>query len=114
LKLVAEEGLENRWTRHRDNAELLWAGLASLGISCHVPIEHRLPSLTTALIPEGINGMAVSVHLRQNYNIEMAAGLGQLAGKAWRIGLMGFNSRPENVTLLIAALEKALAAVRKA
>ena len=112
LRLVAEEGLENRWTRHRENAELLWEGLAQLGIGCHVTKEHRLPSLTTALVPEGVDSKAVSVHLLHNYNIEMAAGLGQLAGKVWRIGLMGFNSRRENVTLLLGALEKALAAVR--
>jgi alanine-glyoxylate transaminase/serine-glyoxylate transaminase/serine-pyruvate transaminase len=111
LRLVAEEGLENRWTRHRENAELLWEGLAQLGIGCHVAKEHRLPSLTTALVPDGIDSKAVSVHLLQNYNIEMAAGLGQLAGKVWRIGLMGFNSRRENITLLLGALEKALAAV---
>ncbi len=112
LRLVAEEGLENRWTRHRENAELLWGGLAQLGIGCHVTKEHRLPSLTTALVPDGTDSKAVSVHLLQNYNIEMAAGLGQLAGKVWRIGLMGFNSRRENVTLLLGALERALAAVR--
>lgn len=112
LRLVAEEGLENRWERHRENAEMLWAGLEELGIFCHVALEHRLASLTTALIPEGIDGKAVSVHLLQNYNIEMAAGLGQLAGKVWRIGLMGFNSRKENVTLLLAALKETLADMR--
>lgn len=109
LLLVAEEGLENRWKRHQENAEMLWAGLEELGISCHVAKEYRLASLTTALIPEGIDGKAVSGQLLQNYNIEMAAGLGQLAGKVWRIGLMGFNSRRENVTLLLAALKDTLA-----
>ncbi len=109
LRLVAEEGLEARWRRHQENAELLWAGLAELGIGCHVPREYRLPSLTTAVIPAGIDGKAVAVFLRENYNIEIAAGLGQLGGKVWRIGLMGFNSRRENVTLLLAALKEALA-----
>jgi alanine-glyoxylate transaminase/serine-glyoxylate transaminase/serine-pyruvate transaminase len=112
LRLVAEEGLENRWRRHVETAELLWEGLERLGIGCLVPEEHRLPSLTTALVPEGVDAKAVSVYLLRNYNIEMAAGLGQLAGKVWRIGLMGFNSRRENVTLLLAALANALAAVR--
>lgn len=112
LRLVAEEGLEKRWERHIANSELMWEGLEKLGIFCHVPREHRLPSLTTALIPEGVDGKAVSGHLLQNYNIEMAQGLGQLAGKVWRIGLMGFNSRRENVTLLLAALEKTLAALK--
>ncbi len=108
LRLVAEEGLEARWQRHQHNAELLWEGLAELGISCHVPREYRLPSLTTAVIPEGVDGKAVAVYLRKNYNIEIAAGLGQLGGKVWRIGLMGFNSRRENVALLLAALKDAL------
>lgn len=109
LRLVAEEGLENRWERHRNNVEMLWDGLADLGIGCHVDKRNRLPSLTTALVPRGIDGKAVSAYLLQNYNIEIAAGLGQLAGKVWRIGLMGFNSRPENVTLLLAALKMAIA-----
>jgi alanine-glyoxylate transaminase/serine-glyoxylate transaminase/serine-pyruvate transaminase len=110
LRIIAEEGLEARWERHRRNAEMLWGGLADLGIGCHVAKEHRLPSLTTALVPDGIDPKAVSAYLLKNYNIEMAAGLGQLAGKVWRIGLMGFNSRPENVSLLLTALKDALQA----
>jgi alanine-glyoxylate transaminase/serine-glyoxylate transaminase/serine-pyruvate transaminase len=113
LRLVAEEGLENRWERHRQNAEMLWRGLADLGIQCHVAKEHRLPSLTTACVPDGVDSRAVASYLLENYNIEIAAGLGPLAGKVWRIGLMGFNSRRENVTLLLSALEKALDAVGK-
>lgn len=111
LRLISEEGLEARWDRHTANAEMLYNGLQDLGIGCHVRKEHRLPSLTTALVPEGVDSKAVSAYLLNNYNIEMAAGLGQLAGKVWRIGLMGFNSRAENVLLLLAALKKALEAV---
>ena len=111
LCLVAEEGLEARWERHRSNAELLWSGLEEMGISCHVDKENRLPSLTTALVPDGVDSKAVAGHILQNYNIEIAAGLGQLAGKVWRIGLMGFNSRRENVTLLLSALKNGLADV---
>jgi len=111
LRLVAEEGLEARWERHRQNAELLWDGLAELGIGCHVDQEIRLPSLTTALIPDGVDGKAVARYLLQNYNIEIAAGLGQLGGKVWRIGLMGFNSRQENVLVLLAGLKEALKAL---
>jgi alanine-glyoxylate transaminase / serine-glyoxylate transaminase / serine-pyruvate transaminase len=110
LRLIVEEGLWERWERHTKNAELLWEGLEDLGIACHVDKEFRLPSLTTALIPEGIDGKSVCAHLLHNYNIEVAAGLGQLAGRVWRIGLMGFNSRPENVLLLLTALKKALEA----
>lgn len=108
LRLVAEEGLEDRWERHRANAEILWEGLAELGIECHVDKEFRLPSLTTALVPSGVDSKAVAGYLLQNYNIEIANGLGQLGGKVWRIGLMGFNSRVENVMLLLEALKKAL------
>jgi alanine-glyoxylate transaminase/serine-glyoxylate transaminase/serine-pyruvate transaminase len=111
LRLIAEEGLENRWERHRSNAEMLWDGLEELGISCHVDKAIRLPSLTTPVIPDGVDGKAVSSYLLQNFNIEIFPGLGQLAGKVWRIGLMGHNSRPENVLLLLSALEKALEAV---
>ena len=108
LCLIAEEGLEDRWERHRANAEMLWEGLEELGIECHVHKEFRLPSLTTALVPPGIDSKAVSAYLLQTYNIEIAAGLGQLAGKVWRIGLMGFNSRAENVILLLEAMKRAL------
>ncbi len=111
LSLIAEEGLEHRWDRHRANAEALYDGLQELGIECHVEKEFRLSSLTTALVPDGVDAKAVSQHLLQHYNIEIAGGLGQLAGKVWRIGLMGFNSRPENVLLLLSAMEKALEAV---
>ena len=109
LRLVAEEGLEARWQRHQKNAELLWSGLAELKLECHVPQEIRLPTLTTVRIPEGVNGKAVSSQLLNEYNIEIAGGLGELGGKVWRIGLMGYNSRPENVMLLLTALEKVLA-----
>lgn len=109
LRLVAEEGLEARWARHQTHAEQLWAGLAKLGLTCHVAPEIRLPTLTTVRIPAGINGKAVQQQLLQRYNIEIGGGLGDLAGKVWRIGLMGYNSRIENVTLLLAALEAVLA-----
>ncbi|MBK8431681.1 MAG: alanine--glyoxylate aminotransferase family protein [Chloroflexi bacterium] len=108
LRLVAEEGLAERWARHRATAELFWEGLASMGLSCHVAAEHRLPSLTTVRVPEGVDSKAVVVALRERYNIEIAGGLGELAGKVWRIGLMGFNSRAENVVLLLAALKEVL------
>ena len=108
LRLVAEEGLEARWARHQANAELLWAGLADLGLECHVPLEHRLPTLTTVRIPPGVDGKAVQRALLNGFNIEIAGGLGQLAGRVWRVGLMGYNSRPENVALLLAALRQVL------
>lgn len=108
LRLVAEEGLEARWERHQVNAELLWAGLADMGLECHVERTYRLPSLTTVRVPDGVDAKAVAGTLLRDYNIEIAGGLGQLAGKVWRIGLMGFNSRKENVTLLLAVLKAVL------
>lgn len=108
LRLIAEEGLENRWARHRENAEYLWSGLAELGIDCHVPVPHRAVSLTTAKVPEGVDAKAVCRRLLAEYNVEIAGGLGELAGKVWRIGLMGFNSRRENVELLLSALRHVL------
>jgi alanine-glyoxylate transaminase/serine-glyoxylate transaminase/serine-pyruvate transaminase len=108
LRIVAEEGLEDRWARHRRNAELLWAGIEKLGLSLHVPLAHRLPSLTTVRIPEGVDDLKVRQRLLNEYNIEISGGLGELKGKVWRIGLMGFSSRKENVTLLLSALENIL------
>lgn len=108
LRLVAEEGLEARWVRHRQNAEMLWDGLEELGLEMHVPLEHRLPSLTTVKIPDGVDAAAVRRKLLNRYNIEIAGGLGELKGKVWRIGLMGYSSRQENVLTLLAALEEVL------
>ncbi|MBV5261596.1 alanine--glyoxylate aminotransferase family protein [Synechococcus moorigangaii CMS01] len=108
LMLVAEEGLEARWQRHQEAADLLWAGLEDMGLQCQVDREIRLPTLTTVRIPDGVDGAAVTTQLMKEYNIEIAGGLGDLAGKVWRIGLMGYNARKENVTLLLAALKQVL------
>ena len=108
LRLIASEGLSARWQRHQESAEVLWEGLADLGLECHVPREHRLVSLTTVRVPEGVEPKAVTRTLLEKHNIEIANGLGQLAGKVWRIGLMGYNSRTDNVYRLLAALESVL------
>ncbi len=108
LRMVAEEGLAARWARHQAAAELLWDGLADLGLECHAPQEIRLPSLTTVRVPEGVDAAAVARRLLTDYNIEISGGLGQLAGKIWRIGLMGFNARSENVLLVLEALRRVL------
>ncbi|RME78709.1 MAG: alanine--glyoxylate aminotransferase family protein, partial [Chloroflexi bacterium] len=109
LRLIYEEGLEARFDRHRRHAEMLWAGLEELGFTMHVPLEHRLPPLTTPRLPEGLDELSVRKRLLAEYNIEIAGGLGQLAGQVWRIGLMGYSSRRENVTLLLAALKTLMA-----
>lgn len=108
LRIVEQEGLEGRWDRHRKNAELLWSGLEDLGLKLHVPSAHRLPTLTTVRVPDGIDELAVRRRLMQDYSIEIAGGLGELAGTVWRIGLMGYSSNVANVTLLLAALRDAL------
>jgi alanine-glyoxylate transaminase/serine-glyoxylate transaminase/serine-pyruvate transaminase len=108
LRLAAEEGLEARFERHRANAQLLWDGLEELDLSLFVPEEYRLPTLTTPIIPPGIDGLAVRKQLLNDFNLEIAGGFGPLVGKIWRIGLMGYSSRRENVVLLLAALREIL------
>jgi alanine-glyoxylate transaminase / serine-glyoxylate transaminase / serine-pyruvate transaminase len=108
LRLVQEEGLEARYLRHRTNSELLWAGLEDLGLKLIVPLDHRLPSLTTVAVPEGVNDAQIRQRLLDDYNIEIAGGLGAFKGKAWRIGLMGYSSRRENIILLVSALSRLL------
>ena len=108
LQIIAEEGLEARWARHQKNAEIFWQGLENMGLECHVDHAIRLPSLTTVRIPDGVDGKAIAGRLLSEFNIEIAAGLGELGGKVWRVGLMGYNSRPENVDLLLAALQTVL------
>jgi len=105
LRMVMEEGLEARWERHRVNAEMLWDGLEALGLVLHVPDpDRRIPSLTTVRVPEEVDEAAVRARLREEYGIEIGAGLGPLKGKIWRIGLMGHGSQKPNVVLLLAAL----------
>jgi alanine-glyoxylate transaminase/serine-glyoxylate transaminase/serine-pyruvate transaminase len=108
LRLLAEEGLAARWQRHQKTAEYLWKGLADLGLTCHVAQEFRLPTLTTVRVPSGVDAKAVSRTLLNDYNIEVGGGLGELAGQVWRIGLMGYNSQPEKVDLLLKALAEVL------
>jgi alanine-glyoxylate transaminase/serine-glyoxylate transaminase/serine-pyruvate transaminase len=108
LRLVAEEGLEARLQRHRANAGLLWAGLEELGLPPRVPLEYRLASLTTAQLPANLDEAAIRGKLLHEYNLEIVGGFGPLAGQIWRIGLMGYSSRRENVELLLALLKKLL------
>ena len=108
LRLVAEEGLEARFERHRANAKVLWAGLEDLDLSLLVPEENRSSTLTTAIVPPGVDALEIRQQLLNDYNLEIAGGFGPLAGQIWRIGLMGFSSRRENVLLLLAALREIL------
>jgi alanine-glyoxylate transaminase / serine-glyoxylate transaminase / serine-pyruvate transaminase len=104
LRLVVEEGLEARFERHQRNAEMLWDGLEAMGLELHVDAPHRVPSLTTVRVPDGVDEAQVRTALRDVYGIEIGAGLGPLKGKVWRIGLMGYGSQRANVILLLAAL----------
>jgi alanine-glyoxylate transaminase/serine-glyoxylate transaminase/serine-pyruvate transaminase len=108
LRIVHEEGLEGRFARHKENSELLWAGLEEMDLRLIVPKEHRLPTLTTVAVPDGVDEAAIRQRLLEEYNIEIAGGLGAFKGKAWRIGLMGYSSRRENVRLLLSALAELL------
>lgn len=108
LRLIAQEGLTNCWQRHQRNVEYLWQGLEDLGLTLHVERDLRLPTLTTVRIPEGVDGKQVTQQLLHQHNIEIGGGLGELAGQVWRIGLMGYNSRPENVDQLLVALRQVL------
>ncbi len=108
LRLIAEEGIENCWSRHQQNVEYLWTSLESIGLSMHVQPQYRLPTLTTVKVPEGVDAKAITNKLLNHHNIEVGNGLGELAGKVWRVGLMGYNSRPDTVDRLVGAFKEVL------
>jgi len=108
LRLAAEEGLEARFARHRTNAVSLWQGLEDLDLPPLIPLAFRLPMLTTPRLPEGIDEAALRRRLLDEAGIEIAGGLGALKGRVWRIGLMGYSSRGENVTRLLDAIRPLL------
>jgi alanine-glyoxylate transaminase/serine-glyoxylate transaminase/serine-pyruvate transaminase len=108
LRLLQEEGLEPRWARHRRNHLALKAGLNALGLTYTAAEGHQLPQLNAVRIPAGVDDMAVRKRLLSEFSIEIGGGLGDFKGKAWRIGLMGYNSRPAVVLLFLGALEQCL------
>ncbi|MFH0897712.1 MAG: alanine--glyoxylate aminotransferase family protein, partial [Candidatus Bathyarchaeota archaeon] len=108
LRIVKEEGLEERWSRHRNNCLALIAGLEALGLDIFAQQGHNLPSLTAIKIPRGVSDAKVRRFLLDNFNIDISGGQGSLNGKVWRIGLMGLNSNEENVILILEALARAL------
>src|SRR5690606_17331018 len=110
LLILQEEGLEAAWERHRRNHLALRAGLEALGLRFIVPEAERIPQLNAVTIPEGVDDAKVRGRLLEAYGLEIGAGLGDLAGRVWRIGLMGYSSRPENVELCVRALAEVLAA----
>jgi alanine-glyoxylate transaminase/serine-glyoxylate transaminase/serine-pyruvate transaminase len=108
LRLVLEEGLQARWDRHMRNHRALKAGLAALGMTYLAAEGHQLPELNAVRIPDGVNDLAVRQQLLARFGIEIGGGLGDFKGKGWRIGLMGYNSRPAIVLLFLGALEQCL------
>lgn len=110
LRIIAEEGLEARFARHRLNHLALVAGAEAMGLFMLVPEAERLPMLNTIRIPEGVDDLKVRKTLLNAFGIEIGGGLGKLAGKVWRVGLMGHAARQRNVFLFLSALETVLKA----
>jgi alanine-glyoxylate transaminase / serine-glyoxylate transaminase / serine-pyruvate transaminase len=108
LLLIREEGLENSWARHQRHHVALKAGLESMGLKFLVKPENQLPQMNAVLCPEGVNEAEVRKTLLNEFSIEIGAGLGPLAGKIWRFGLMGYSCRPDNVMLCLSALGSVL------
>jgi alanine-glyoxylate transaminase/serine-glyoxylate transaminase/serine-pyruvate transaminase len=108
LRLVLQEGLENRWKRHQQNHHLLKQGLSELGLEIVSQSGHQLWQLNAVGVPAGVDEASVRKRLFADYNIEIGAGLGPLKGKIWRIGLMGETSKKENVELVLDALKTIL------
>lgn len=108
LSVLLEEGLPQAYERHHQMHDRLVQGLTSLGLELPVEPSYRLPMLNAVTVPEGVDEAAVRKTLLESYDIEIGAGLGPLAGKIWRIGLMGYTAQAENVDRIIAALKEIL------
>jgi alanine-glyoxylate transaminase/serine-glyoxylate transaminase/serine-pyruvate transaminase len=110
LLMLKEEGLEAAWQRHRLHHQALAAGLEAMGLGLVVDAAIRLPQLNSVTVPDGVDEARVRAALLQEFALEIGAGLGVLAGKVWRIGLMGHACNRQNVTLCLSALEQTLLA----
>jgi len=108
LLILKEEGIDNSWKRHKANGEKLVSELAKIGLKPFVKVDERLPQLTSVSIPDGIDEAIVRTTLLNEYNIEIGAGLGELAGKVWRIGLMGYSSNEKNIEACVNAFREIL------
>jgi alanine-glyoxylate transaminase/serine-glyoxylate transaminase/serine-pyruvate transaminase len=104
LLLVREEGLENAWARHMRHHLALKAGLEAMGLKYLVAEGYQLPQMNAVYVADGVNEAEVRKALLNEFNLEIGAGLGPLAGKIWRFGLMGYSCKPENVMLCLSAL----------
>jgi alanine-glyoxylate transaminase/serine-glyoxylate transaminase/serine-pyruvate transaminase len=109
LLMLREEGLENAWARHQRNHKALKAGLETLGLKFLVEEPFRLPQMNAVYVLPGVDEKEVRRRLLLDYNLEIGAGLGDLAGKIWRFGIMGYSCKMENVMLSLCALETVFA-----
>lgn len=109
LTILHREGLENSWTRHANNYQRLRDGLQGIGLEYVVEEQYRLPELNAVKVPEGVDEAGVRAYLLKNHNLEIGAGLGPMAGKIWRIGLMGASSTEAHVDLCLSSLKEAMA-----
>lgn len=108
LRILLEEGLEARWARHQKNHVALKAGLTAMGLEYAANPACQMPQLNAVRIPPGVDDLSVRRQLLSEFGIEIGGGLGDFKGKVWRIGLMGYNSRPACVMLVLSALERCL------
>ena len=112
LVILQDEGIENSWARHRTNHNALKAGFEAMGLIFVVPEDERLPQLNAVSVPDGVDEAAVRTTLLSDYNLEIGAGLGAMAGKIWRVGLMGFASNKTNVLFCLGALDAVLSGMK--
>ncbi|MDH5514294.1 MAG: alanine--glyoxylate aminotransferase family protein [Gammaproteobacteria bacterium] len=112
LVILQDEGIENSWARHQKNHLALRAGFEAMGLQFVVPEAERLPQLNAISIPEGVDEAAVRATLLNSFNLEIGAGLGAMAGKIWRVGLMGFASNQTNVLFCLGALDAVLSGMK--
>ncbi len=108
LRMIDEEGLEARWERHRNNQAALVTGLEAMGLGMLAAPKHRLTTVVAVRIPEEVSDAAVRTRLMDEFDIEIAGGVGELKGRIWRIGMMGTSCTKNNVLLVLSALEKCL------
>ena len=108
LGAVLDEGLDAVWARHAECGRQLHDGLRAMGLDLFAEEGHRLPELTTVVVPEGVDSAKVRTQLLERFSIEIGGGAGAYAASVWRIGCMGHTARPANVTLLLAALAEVL------
>lgn len=109
LSILKEEGIENSWKRHKENSsKLIYRLKNELNLEPIVPVSERIPHLIAIKVPEGVDEALVRKKLLDDFNIEIGAGLGELAGKVWRIGLMGYNSNEATLNYLVDSLKKVL------